>query len=71
MRKSEQKREYYFQTLSLRIKLVTRFVNNLMLDGKKSLAFEIFYRALEIVKKKLKKKSLEVWKKALQMLLQE
>lgn len=32
--------------------LVTRFVNNLMLDGKKSIAFRIFYDALEIVEKK-------------------
>jgi small subunit ribosomal protein S7 len=32
--------------------LVTRFVNNLMLDGKKSIAFKIFYDALDIVEKK-------------------
>ncbi|KAF5275104.1 hypothetical protein FQR65_LT16784 [Abscondita terminalis] len=48
--------------------LVTRFVNNLMLDGKKSIAFRIFYDALEIVEKKKEdqeKTSLEVWKDAL------
>ena len=33
--------------------VVTKFVNNLMLDGKKSLAFRIFYEALEIVEKKI------------------
>jgi len=32
--------------------VVTKFVNNLMLDGKKSLAFRLFYDAIEIVDKK-------------------
>lgn len=49
--------------------LVTRFVNDLMVDGKKNLAFNIFYDALEIVKsktEKLEKSPLEIWKKALE-----
>ncbi|MBM3452205.1 MAG: 30S ribosomal protein S7 [Bacteroidetes bacterium] len=47
--------------------VVTKFVNNLMLDGKKSLAFRIFYDAIEIVDKKLEdQEGLEVWKKALE-----
>ena len=33
--------------------VVTKFVNNLMLDGKKSLAFRLFYDAIEIVDKKI------------------
>lgn len=46
---------------------VTKFVNNLMLDGKKSLAFKIFYDALEIVDKKVEDTTgLETWKKALE-----
>ena len=48
---------------------VTRFVNNLMLDGKKSIAYTIFYDALELVGKKMKdadKSPLEVWKQALE-----
>ena len=48
---------------------VTRFVNNLMLDGKKSIAYTIFYDALELVSKKMKdadKSPLEVWKQALE-----
>ena len=48
---------------------VTKFVNHLMYDGKKSIAFDIFYGALEIVKTKLpneEKSSLEIWKKALE-----
>jgi small subunit ribosomal protein S7 len=46
---------------------VTKFVNNLMYDGKKNLAFKIFYDALEIVETKLEDQaSLEVFKKALE-----
>lgn len=44
--------------------MVTKFVNNLMLDGKKSLAFSIFYNALDIVKEKTGEDSLEIFKKA-------
>lgn len=47
--------------------IVTKFVNNLMLDGKKNLAFKIFYEALEIVDKKVEDQTgLEVWKKGLE-----
>jgi small subunit ribosomal protein S7 len=45
--------------------LVTRFVNNLMLDGKKSIAFNIFYDAIDIVSEKTESNGLEVWKEAL------
>ena len=47
---------------------VTKFVNNLMYDGKKSIAYAIFYNSLALVEKKMKdeeKSSLEIWKKAL------
>ncbi len=47
--------------------VVTKFVNNLMYDGKKSLAFKIFYEAIEIVDKKIEdQEGLDVWKKALE-----
>ncbi len=46
-------------------KLVTRFVNNLMWGGKKSIAYEIFYDALEKVAKTSGENGYEVWKKAL------
>ncbi len=49
--------------------LVTRFVNNLMLDGKKSIAYSIFYDAMDIVGEKMKdadKAPLEIWKQALE-----
>ena len=45
--------------------LVTKFVNNLMLDGKKSTAYDIIYKAFEIVEAKTKENPLEVWKRAL------
>jgi small subunit ribosomal protein S7 len=47
---------------------VTKFVNHLMYDGKKSIAFSIFYTALDKVKAKLaseQRSSLEIWKQAL------
>ena len=48
--------------------LVSRFVNNLMKNGKKNLAYNIFYDALKIVKKNkenIEKSELEIWKQAL------
>lgn len=47
-------------------KIVTKFVNNLMLQGKKSTAFGIFYDAIEKVSKKTGEDGLAVWKKALE-----
>ncbi len=46
-------------------KLVTRFVNNVMWQGKKSVAFTIFYDALAKVAKQTNEDGYEVWKKAL------
>ncbi len=45
--------------------LVTRFLNNLMYDGKKNTASDIFHEAIEIVAKRTSEDGLEVWKKAL------
>jgi len=44
---------------------VTKFVNNLMLDGKKSTAFDIFYGAMDIVTDKTEEGGLDTWRKAL------
>jgi small subunit ribosomal protein S7 len=46
-------------------KLVTRFVNNIMWEGKKSVAFDIFYNALERVAKTTGEDGYEIWRKAL------
>lgn len=48
--------------------LVTRFVNNMMIQGKKSIAFHLFYEALDMIDERTKKQgepALDVWKKAL------
>lgn len=47
--------------------LVTKFVNNLMLDGKKTLAFKIFYDAIDIIESKIEDTpGLDVFKKGLE-----
>lgn len=46
--------------------LVTKFVNNLMLQGKKSVAYQIFYDAIEVVDKRTEGQGLDTWKKALE-----
>ena len=47
--------------------VVTKFVNNLMTSGKKSISEKIFYQSLEIIKTKTKEKDgLEIFKKALE-----
>ena len=46
--------------------VVTKFVNNLMLQGKKGIAFTIFYDAIEKVASRTSEDGLETWKKALE-----
>ena len=45
---------------------VTKFVNNLMIDGKKNIAFNIFYDSIEIISQKTEENGLDVWKKAIE-----
>jgi len=68
MRKTKPKKRQILPDPVFGDKKVTKFVNHLMYDGKKSIAFDIFYAALETVKVKLPneaKSSLEIWKQAL------
>ena len=68
MRKRRAKKRVLLPDPKFNDQLVTRFVNNLMWDGKKSVAFNVFYDALEIVDKKKQdeeKSALEIWKEAL------
>ncbi|MCX6230424.1 MAG: 30S ribosomal protein S7 [Bacteroidetes bacterium] len=65
MRKAKPKKRIILPDPKFNDTLVTKFVNNLMLKGKKSTAFEIFYDAMDIVTEKLKEDAVEVWKKAL------
>ena len=65
MRKARAKKRPLLPDPKFNDTLVTRFVNNLMLDGKKSIAFNIFYDAMDIVSEKTESNGLEVWKEAL------
>ncbi|WP_372950805.1 30S ribosomal protein S7 [Mariniphaga sp.] len=69
MRKTKPKKRILLPDPKFNDTLVTRFVNDLMRDGKKSVAYAIFYDTLEIVEKRVKETELsplEVWKKALE-----
>lgn len=68
MRKRVSKKRILLPDPKFNDQLVTRFVNNLMLDGKKSVAFKVFYDALDIVEQRKQdeeKTALELWKEAL------
>ena len=68
MRKKQSKKRPLIPDPKFHDQLVTRFVNNLMLQGKKSTAYKVFYDAIDIVESKKgdeEKTSLELWKDAL------
>ncbi len=65
MRKAQAKKLPLAPDAKYNDKLVTRFVNNLMWEGKKSGAFTIFYDAVDKVAKITNDDGYEVWKKAL------
>ena len=66
MRKSSAKERLVLPDPKFGDTVVTKFVNNLMLDGKKSVAFNIFYDAIDAVEAKAEEENaLEVFKKAL------
>lgn len=47
-------------------KVVTKFINSIMLDGKKSLAESIFYGAMDLIKEKSGEEGYETFKKAIE-----
>ncbi|MEQ8241721.1 MAG: 30S ribosomal protein S7 [Cyclobacteriaceae bacterium] len=65
MRKSKPKKRYILPDPIYKDTLVTKFVNNLMLSGKKSTAYGIFYDAIKIVEGKTGANGVETWKSAL------
>ncbi len=68
MRKRQAKKRPLLPDPKFNDQLVTRFVNMIMWDGKKSVAYQVFYNAMEIVEERNQdeeKTSLEVWKEAL------
>jgi len=69
MRKSKPKQRLLLPDPVYNDTLVTRFVNSLMQDGKKNVAYKVFYGAMDILAEKNKdneKTPLEIWKKALE-----
>jgi len=69
MRKTRAKKRILPPDPKFNDPFVTRFVNNLMLNGKKTVAFRIFYDSLDIIGEKMKiegKTPLDIWKQALE-----
>ncbi len=65
MRKARAKKRFVLPDPKYGSELISRFVNYLMYDGKKSLAYGIFYDAIEIVEKKSGRNGREVFEEAL------
>ena len=65
MRKAKPKKRLLLPDPKYKETLVTRFVNYLMYDGKKSVAYNIFYDACNLVESRTKENGLEMWRKAL------
>jgi small subunit ribosomal protein S7 len=65
MRKLKPKKRYLPLDPKFNDALVTRFVNMMMYEGKKSITFGIFYDAIDLVEKQTGENGYEVWKKAL------
>lgn len=65
MRKQRAKKRPLAPDPRYQDQVVTRFVNMMMWDGKKSTAFKVFYDAMDIITEKTKGEGYEVWKKAL------
>jgi small subunit ribosomal protein S7 len=69
MRKTKPKKKVLLPDPKFNDPLVTQFVNNMMLSGKKSTAYKIFYDALDLVEKRgkdIEGSPLDIWKKALE-----
>ena len=69
MRKTKPKKRYLLPDPKFQDTLVTKFVNYLMEEGKKSVAYTIFYDAVGLVEKKTNESGLDVWKRAMNNLM--
>ena len=65
MRKLKPKARPLLPDPKFKDELVTQFVNNLMLGGKKNIAYSAFYRACALIEERTGENGLETWKKAL------
>ena len=66
MRKNAAKKHKLLPDPKYKDESLTRFVNNLMVDGKKSIALRVVYDALDIVEAKAEESGLDVWKRAVE-----
>ncbi len=67
MRRKKAKKAIVLPDPRFKEVIVTKFVNNMMYDGKKNLAFKIFYEAIDIVESKVEDATgLDTWKKAVE-----
>ncbi|WP_224995891.1 30S ribosomal protein S7 [Cesiribacter sp. SM1] len=65
MRKSKPKKRYILPDPKFGDVMVSKFVNYMMVDGKKSIAYSIFYDAVALIESKTGENGLETWRKAL------
>jgi small subunit ribosomal protein S7 len=68
MRKTKPKKRILLPDPRYKDPYVTQFVNNMMLDGKKSISYDIFYEAMDIIESRVKeegKSPLDIFKQAL------
>ena len=68
MRKAKPKKRVVLPDPVFNDQKVSKFVNHLMYDGKKTISYQIFYNALDVVKGKMEKEeksALAIWKQAL------
>jgi small subunit ribosomal protein S7 len=65
MRKSKPKKRYILPDPKFGDTMVSKFVNYMMVDGKKSIAYSIFYDAVALIENKTGENGLETWRKAL------
>lgn len=65
MRKAKPKKRYILPDPKFQETLVSKFVNYLMVKGKKNVAYSIFYEAIDLVQEKSGENGLDLWKSAL------
>ncbi|MBO4282648.1 MAG: 30S ribosomal protein S7 [Bacteroidales bacterium] len=65
MRKTKPKKKIILPDPKYHDVQITKFVNNIMLKGKKNIAFQIFYDAVDVVSEKTGEDGIAVWKQAL------
>ena len=66
MRKARAKKKPLLPDPRFGDTMVTRFVNTLMDDGKKTVAYRIFYDAVDRVEETTKENGYDIWKRAIE-----